>query len=88
MVLLKRPLEESSIVYTQVKEELKSSFVNILSSLFKCVYQEINDVIIATGYNPEDYIITSYPCSITRKNGKRVPKKLVNAIIKNLKMTL
>lgn len=53
---------------------------NAYTSLLKVLDQEINDLLIENNEDPNDYLIKSYPISLTRKDGKEISPHIIKAL--------
>lgn len=63
---------------------IKKTFKNCIANIFQAMQNEANLAIESVGHNPAEYIISFLPFSITRKNKKKIPNKILIAIKERL----
>ena len=60
--------------------EYKPTLRNSITAVFQAIQYEVISVIDFLGYSKNDYIITSYPLTIQRKDGGPIPEVLLGCI--------
>jgi hypothetical protein len=76
------------INHEDVYATIKTNLTNSLTELFKCISNEIKDVLDDLEEPTSEYLISLYPFSIERIDGNPVPEKVLKGIQEKMKASL